>query len=233
LISWQSTLNFLIRSINDQSAFKAQSSETRKAISISAHHNDLRSFAQIAISVPDRHKGLTFYRTHGQCTNAYKSVRDSRLMSLTISYTRSGAYKSTRDSRLTSLTISYTRSDAYKSARDSRLTSLTISYMRRDAYKLVRGSRLASLTISHMRNAAYKSARAPDQRSIHLLLLSVRASPCTKSKGLQINAPYIFYYFQHAHRRVQKARFSISMLDTASITFNTCITTYKKQEAPD
>jgi hypothetical protein len=154
-------------------------------------------------------------------------------MSLTISYTRSVAFKSTRDSRLTSLTISYTRSDTYKSARDSRLTSLTISYMRRDAYKSARGSRLASLTISHTCNATYKLARAPDRRSIQLLLLSVRASPCTKSKGLQINAPYIFYYFQHAHHRVQKARVSISILHTASITFNTCITMYKKQGAPD
>jgi hypothetical protein len=35
--------------------------------------------------------------------------------------------------------------------------------------------------------------------------------PRIKSKGLPINASHIFYYFQHALHRVQKARCSIGM----------------------
>jgi hypothetical protein len=43
--------------------------EPHKAISIFAHHDDPRSFAQIEISVLDRREGLTSNRTHGQQTN--------------------------------------------------------------------------------------------------------------------------------------------------------------------
>jgi hypothetical protein len=55
-----------------------------KAINVYAHHDDMRNFTQLAISVPDRCKGLTSDRTHNQRTNAYKSVRGSSLTSLTI-----------------------------------------------------------------------------------------------------------------------------------------------------
>jgi hypothetical protein len=73
----QSALSFMVGSNSDQSAFKARSPEPHKAISVYVHHDDLRSFAQLAISVPDRRKGLTSDRTHVQQTNAYKSVRGS------------------------------------------------------------------------------------------------------------------------------------------------------------
>jgi hypothetical protein len=53
------------------------------------------------------------------------------------------------------------------------------------------------------------------------------------SKGLPIDAPYIFYYFQHARHHVQKARGSRSTLHTTSITFSPCVIVYKKQGAPD
>jgi hypothetical protein len=74
----------MIGSNSDRSAFKARSPEPRKAISVCAHHDDLWSFAQLAISVPDWHKGLTSDRTHSQRTNAYKLARGSWLTSLTI-----------------------------------------------------------------------------------------------------------------------------------------------------
>jgi hypothetical protein len=84
LDSRQSALSFMIGSNNDRSTFKVRSPEPHKAISIYAHQDDMWSFAQLAISIPDRHKGLTFNRMHGQRTNAYKSARGSWLMSLTI-----------------------------------------------------------------------------------------------------------------------------------------------------
>jgi hypothetical protein len=74
----------MIGSNSDRSAFKPRSLEPRKAISIYAHHDDLWSFAQLAISISDQRKGLTSDRTHDQQTNAYKLVRGSWLMSLTI-----------------------------------------------------------------------------------------------------------------------------------------------------
>jgi hypothetical protein len=80
----QSTLSFMIRSNSDRSAFKARSPEPRKAISVYAHHDDLRNFAQLTISIPDQRNGLTSDRTHDQRTNAYKSARGSWLTSLTI-----------------------------------------------------------------------------------------------------------------------------------------------------
>jgi hypothetical protein len=54
----------------------------------------------------------------------------------------------------------------------------------------------------------------------------------TNSKGLLIDVPLSFYYFQCTHRRVQKVRGSRSTLHTTSITFSTCIATYKNQDAP-
>jgi hypothetical protein len=162
----------LIGSINDRSAFKAGSPKPRKTISVYAHHDDLRSFIQVAISVPDQRKGFTFNHTHSQQTNAYKSVRSFRLMSLTISYT------------------------------------------------------------FYMHIITYKKQGTPDQRSIQLLLLSTCTSPRTKVRGSQstlpINVSNQLLYFVHAHRHVQKARDSRSMLHTASITFNMHITAYKK-----
>jgi hypothetical protein len=43
------------------------------------------------------------------------------------------------------------------------------------------------------------------------LYFFTRVAPHTKRKGISIDAPHIFYYFQHALCRVQKARGSISM----------------------
>jgi hypothetical protein len=86
----------MIGSISDLLAFKAWSPELCEVISISAHHGDFQSFAQIAISVPDRRKWLTSDGTHGQWTNAQTSARGSWLASLIISYpfyTRSVMYK--------------------------------------------------------------------------------------------------------------------------------------------
>jgi hypothetical protein len=116
----------MIGSNSDRSAFKPWSSEPHKAINVYAHHDNLRKFSQLAISVPDRCKGLTYDRTYGQWTNAYKSARGSWLISLNI-------------------------------------------------------------------------------------ILFTRVAPCTKSNGLPINAPYIFYYFQRVLCRVQKVRSSIGM----------------------
>jgi hypothetical protein len=77
LISGQSALSLMIKSISDRSAFKARFPKSHKAVSVSAYHDDLRSFTQIAISVPDRRKVLTSDRMHSQRTNMYKSVRAS------------------------------------------------------------------------------------------------------------------------------------------------------------
>jgi hypothetical protein len=119
----QSALSFKIGSNSDRSALKAWSPKPRKAISVYAHQEDLRSFAQLAISVTDRRKGLISDRTHDQWTNAYKSVRGSWLTSLAIILFTSVA----------------------------PCTKIKETYYRRSA---------------------------------HLLLLSVRASPCTKRKEL-------------------------------------------------
>jgi hypothetical protein len=117
-----------LRSDSTPIAIKAGSSEPRKTISVSANHDDLRSFAQLAISVPNWYKGLNSDNMHGQRSNEYKSSRGFRWTSLTISYTRSATYKLASGSRLTSLTISYTCSAVYKSVRDSWLTFLIIYY---------------------------------------------------------------------------------------------------------
>jgi DsbC/DsbD-like thiol-disulfide interchange protein len=72
--SWilgQSALNFMIGSNSDRSAFKEQSSELRKTISISVHHDNPRSFAQIEISVLDR-------RSAKLCQNKNKRPRSTQ-----------------------------------------------------------------------------------------------------------------------------------------------------------
>jgi hypothetical protein len=95
-------------------------------MNIYAHYDDVRSFAQIEISVQDRCKELTSDRTYDHESTCKKSARGSQLMPLTISYT------------------------------------------------------------FYTRITAYKKQGALDRRSIQLLLLSARASPCTKSKGLHM-----------------------------------------------
>jgi hypothetical protein len=67
----------MIRSNNDRLAFKARFPEPRKAISIYAHHDDLWSFAQLAISVPDRRKGAYFWshaRSANQCVQIIQGL---------------------------------------------------------------------------------------------------------------------------------------------------------------
>jgi hypothetical protein len=135
----QSALSFMIGSNSDRSAFKARSPEPRKAISVYAHHDDMWSFAQLAINVSNRRKGLTSDRTHGQRTNTYKSVRGSWLTSLTII--------------------------------------------------------LFTCVAPHI-----KSKGASDQRSTHLLLLSARASPRTKSKGLHRYVLQIYYFINQVFK---------------------------------
>jgi hypothetical protein len=51
------------------------------------------------------------------------------------------------------------------------------------------------------------------------------------SQGLLIDVPNHLLYILLTHHRAQKARSSRSMLRTAFITFNMCITAYKKQGA--
>jgi hypothetical protein len=68
-----------------------------------------------------------------------------------------------------------------------------------------RGSRSIYLfvyIIFSMGIVMYKKQGAPEQHTSLLLLLSACASPCTKNKGLTINVPFCFYYFQHTHRHV-------------------------------
>jgi hypothetical protein len=80
----QSALSSTFGSDNDRLTFKAWPLESRKAMSISMHQDDLRGCTQLAISIPDWRKGLTSDRTHDQQTNAYKKARGSWLMSLNI-----------------------------------------------------------------------------------------------------------------------------------------------------
>jgi hypothetical protein len=108
----------MIGSNNDRSSFKAWSPETSKAIRVYTHHDDLWSFAQLAISVPDQHKGFTSDRMHSQQTNVYKSVRAPDWHPQPSYFcTRITAYKKLRGSRSTFHTscISFTtRFAAYK-----------------------------------------------------------------------------------------------------------------------
>jgi hypothetical protein len=67
--------------------------------------------------------------------------------------------------------------------------------------------------VFYMCSTAYKKQEALDRRSLtqQKIMLFTHVAPRIKSKGLPINAPHIFYYFQHALHHVQKARSSISM----------------------
>jgi hypothetical protein len=47
-----------------------------------------------------------------------------------------------------------------------------------------------------------KSKGAPDQRSTHLLLLSARASSCTKSKGLHRYVLQIYYFINQVFKKI-------------------------------
>jgi hypothetical protein len=165
-------------------SFQSVIPETAQGDKRFCHHDDPQSFAQIAISIPDRCKGLTFDPTHSQWANMYKSVRGSRLTSLTVSYTCSSMYKSIRGSRLTSLTISYTPSATYKSARGSRLTSQTISYTRSATYESSRGSRWRSLTISYTHSTTYKSAKG--SRLTSLTISYTRNAAYKSSRGSRL-----------------------------------------------
>jgi hypothetical protein len=59
-----------------------------------------------------------------------------------------------------------------------------------------------------MRSTAYKKQGAPDWWSLtqQKLMLFTRVAPRTKSKGLPIDAPHIFYNFHHMLHRIQNAR---------------------------
>jgi hypothetical protein len=59
-------------------------------MSVSAHYDNLWSFAQIAISISNWCKGLTSNHTHGQWTNVYKNqgAPDWRPLSSLIHFTR-------------------------------------------------------------------------------------------------------------------------------------------------
>jgi hypothetical protein len=135
----QSALSFMIGLNSDRSAFKVWSPEPCKAISVYAHHDDLWSFAQLAISVPDQRTGLTSDHMHSQRTNAYKSVRGSWLAYLTI------------------------------------------------------------ILFTHIAPCT-KSKGVPDQCSTHLLLLSARTSPHTKSKGLHRYVLQIYYFINQVFK---------------------------------
>jgi hypothetical protein len=140
----------MIGSNSDWSAFKVWSPEPCKAINIYAHHDDLRMFAQLAISVPNRCKWLTSDCTHGQWTNTYKLVRGFWLTSLTI--------------------ILFTRVAPRTKSKGFLIDAPHIFYYFQH-------------TLCHVQ----------------------------KVRGLPIDAPHIFYYFQHALCRVQKVRVSIGM----------------------
>jgi hypothetical protein len=135
----QSALSFIIRSNSDRSAFKSRSPESCKAISIYAHHNDLWSFTQLAISVPDRRKGLTSNRTHGQWTNVYKSVRGSWLMSLTIIlFTRVASHtksKGAPDQRSTHLLLLLARDSPRTKSKGLHRYMLQIYYFINQVFK--------------------------------------------------------------------------------------------------
>jgi hypothetical protein len=111
------------------------------------------------------------------------------------------------------------RTNAYKSARGSWLTYLTIILFthispRTKSKGLLIGSLLFSKKLYfYIRSTTYKKQGAPDRRSLteQKFILFTRVAPRTKSKGLPIDAPHIFYYFQHVLHHVQKVRGSIGM----------------------
>jgi hypothetical protein len=54
-----------------------------------------------------------------------------------------------------------------------------------------------------MHSTAHKKQGAPDERSTHLLLLSVCALPRTKSKGLHRYVLQIYYFINQDTSRIQ------------------------------
>jgi hypothetical protein len=70
-----------------------------------------------------------------------------------------------------------------------------------------------------------RSTQGADTR-MHAWPMCQRVS---KSKRGLIDAPLYFYYFQHVHRRVQKASDSRSMLHTPSTT-SACTSSYTKSK---
>jgi hypothetical protein len=104
----QSALSFMIGLNSDRSAFKAWSLEPRKAISVYAYHNDLWSFAQLAISVPDWRNGLisdrmqwSYFRSHARSANQRVQISQGLLIDVPnhhTFYTHSTTYKKEGDS---------------------------------------------------------------------------------------------------------------------------------------
>jgi hypothetical protein len=126
----------MIRSDSNWLAFQAWPLGRHKAMSISAHYDDLWSFAQIAISILNWRKRLTSDRTHGQRTYVYKKRRvpDWHSLSSILYFLHTQRHiQKARSFWLTSLIIYlmlfYTCSDAYKKLRCSRLTFLIIYLM--------------------------------------------------------------------------------------------------------
>jgi hypothetical protein len=154
----------MIRSNIDRPAFKAWSSKPCKAISVYAHHDDLRSFGQLAISVPDRHKGLSSDHMHGQWTNTYKLVRGSWLTSLTITlFTRATPRtksKGAPDQRSTHLLLLSARASLRiksKGALNQCSTHLLLLSARASPRKKSKGLHRYVLQIYYFINQVFKS----------------------------------------------------------------------------
>jgi hypothetical protein len=86
--------------------------------------------------------------------------------------------------------------------RRKRLTSDHTHGQRTNTYKSIKGSWLTSLTIILFTHVAprTKSKAAPDRRSTHLLLLSARTSPRTKSKEFHRYVIQIYYFINQVFK---------------------------------
>jgi hypothetical protein len=62
------------------------------------------------------------------------------------------------------------------------------------------------------RFTAYKKQGSPDQCSTNLLLLSARASPRTKSKGLHMYVLQIYYFINQVFKKIVAQHVSLSMV---------------------
>jgi hypothetical protein len=138
----------MIESISDQSTFKVRSLESRKAISVSANHDDLWTFCPNSNKRPWSTQGAYFW-SHAR--PAYQRIKINH-----------------------GLSIDVPNHLLYFSHTQCRIQKV-------GGYQSMLHT--ACITCS-MRIAAYEKQEALDQRSIQLLLLSTRASPCTKNKGL-------------------------------------------------
>jgi hypothetical protein len=69
-----------------------------------------------------------------------------------------------------------------------------------------------NLCFLHALHRIQKAKMAPDQRSTHLLLLSARASPRTKSKGLHRYVLQIYYFINQVFKSFSTQRVSSSPL---------------------